>query len=106
MTPAEPAPARGPLTVKARTIQLGTRASPAGFSVIDADGEEFAWTWDESRARLIAAAPELLAFVEELAGALRAMPIPSAYDNREQAGKFVEYVTKASHLLAAVRGQP
>lgn len=91
MTPTEPAAARGPLTVKTRTIQLGTRTSPAGFSVIDADGEEFAWTWDESRARLISHAPSLLAFVEKIA---------------ETEFNPLLVIGEARDLLAAVRGRP
>ena len=45
-----------PLTIKPKTIQIGAHTSPAGFELVQPNGEVFAWTWKRESAEAILAA--------------------------------------------------
>lgn len=93
------------LTVKARSMQIGTRSSPAGFDVVDEHGEPYAWSWKEETARLIAAAPDLLDSLDWIV--TFASEHPEWFgDGKPEEGAEFEWLASARALLAAVRGQP
>ena len=50
------------LTIRQRTMQIGARASPAGWEIM-AGEDVFAWTWTRERAVLVLAALRLAEYL-------------------------------------------